>query len=93
MMQCEKALEWANTISTELAKQKWRYALLCQCSISGFSHFYEISGSAQDGKFRLCQCPVSGYSHFYFVGHVIDVDVSIGVNALSRAIPISTLPF
>ena len=68
MMRCEKALGRANTISTELAKQKWRYAL-------------------------LCQCPVSGYSHFYFVGHVIDVDVSIGVNALSRAIPISTLPF
>ena len=38
----------------------------------------------------MCQCPVSGYPHFYMAACQVVYCSYICVNALSRAIPIST---
>ena len=37
---------------------------LCQCPVSGESHFYQMHRSAESWA-EKCQCPVSGESHFY----------------------------
>ena len=37
---------------------------MCQCPVSGESHFYAFFGSDVIAE-ELCQCPVSGESHFY----------------------------
>ena len=41
------------------------YLDLCQCPVSGESHFYSEEQLREYQKRTLCQCPVSGESHFY----------------------------
>ena len=73
------------------AKLYTRLELRCQCPVSGYPHFYVPYSNKQIAEGDLCQCPISGYPHFYD-GTPVKMDIkSSGVNALSRAIPISTL--
>ena len=64
---------------------------LCQCPISGYPHFYRMLTSSNLSMIMMCQCPISGYPHFYHHRKaVVETQVKC-VNALSRAIPISTM--
>ena len=61
----------------------------CQCPISSYSHFYAAPKPKKKNKQEGCQCPISSYSHFY--GELLASGTpEEGVNALSRATPIST---
>ena len=63
---------------------------LCQCPVSGESHFYWGFLLLLGGLIVVCQCPVSGESHFYLRKTLSGSQPMNGVNALSRANPIST---
>ena len=38
---------------------------VCQCPVSGESHFYRFQDRQHHNRLSSCQCPVSGESHFY----------------------------
>ena len=63
---------------------------LCQCPQSGEPHFYVKRSCSVNFAASGCQCPQSGNPHFY---KITDEDGNVVVkcvNALSRAILIST---
>ena len=64
---------------------------LCQCPISGVSHFYKEVAEAAQTTETLCQCPISGVSHFYKLVKLMVRMAGHCVNALYRAFLISTM--
>ena len=67
------------------------YYDVCQCPVSGESHFYRIKEEPLEDWAKKCQCPVSGESHFYRLEqNKQQYRLLYCVNALSRANPIST---
>ncbi len=66
-------------------------AIMCQCPVSGFLHFYERRNLDRDIKIE-CQCPVSGFLHFYIPLILVLLNMTKCVNALYQASFISTLP-
>ena len=89
MKHCVNALSRASPISTIHADFHWGGILVCQCPISGFSHFYDYISSelqrSQNCVNALSRAsPISTHTirHFHFT--------KMCVNALSRASPIST---
>ena len=51
------------------------------------------AGAFSDGKFTMCQCPQTDEPHFYVTNITSDLSArKLCVNALCRAILISTLP-
>ena len=63
----------------------------CQCPSTGNPHFYAWMKPKMKTMSRSCQCPSTGNPHFY-VSSVNEEGVALcdRVNALQRAIPIST---
>ena len=65
---------------------------MCQCPSTGNPHFYANSEILQLGHVFECQCPSTGNPHFYDLRYRRREKFrGICVNALQRAIPISTL--
>ena len=62
----------------------------CQCPQSGDTHFYGFPLRETLRPMWVCQCPQSGDTHFYLGGKCNENRWSKCVNALNRAILIST---
>ena len=65
---------------------------VCQCPLTGFSHFYETAFAGRRNWYRVCQCPLAGFSHFYRTLTLLKGGHEYCVNALWRASLISTVP-
>ena len=63
----------------------------CQCPMTGNHHFYKDTEKMSQMQKILCQCPMTGNHHFYCECRSAVLLVSRCVNALWRAIIISTL--
>ena len=87
---CVNALSRAIPISTMGLNVDYLQEAKCQCPISGYPHFYQIMIKRNDGSSIVCQCPVSGYPPFLLLKSCQKNLIGSCVNALSRAIPIST---
>ncbi len=66
--------------------------VMCQCPASGNHHFH-FGGRMKKEILALCQCPASGNHHFHLVRMQKKKLVKRRVNALHRAIIISTHTF
>ena len=87
---CVNALYRAHPISTANTAIKPTNKEMCQCPLSGSSHFYRYY-LIEDFNDLLCQCPLSGSSHFYHLQTTTSGLKKLSVNALYRAHPISTV--
>ena len=65
---------------------------LCQCPSTGNPHFYACKSVRISYPTAVCQCPSTGNPHFYPFRGCDGCLCFSRVNALQRAIPISTVP-
>ena len=55
--------------------------IVCQCPISGVSHFYVPKKNVVMRNVVACQCPISGVSHFY------ELTYSVAGNTITVSMP------
>ena len=84
------ALWRAIIISTGLTSSLVTWVIMCQCPMTGNHHFYALYGDTPITERDMCQCPMTGNHHFYATGQGSPIKEKQCVNALWRAIIIST---